>query len=129
MGNILEKLGSSGAIVAAAACPMCFPKLALLGSVLGMGALTPFEGIMFFAAQGLVLLVLVGTIVAYRKSGARLPLGLSSGFVLLFFISLYVIPSEWLSYLALLGLVASNLWLIWRNRQRAKCVPAQASSQ
>ena len=35
----LENYGSFGAIAAAAICPICFPKLALLGAFFGLGAL------------------------------------------------------------------------------------------
>jgi hypothetical protein len=35
----VEKFGSIGAIIAAAACPICFPKLALIGSAVGLGVL------------------------------------------------------------------------------------------
>src|SRR5216117_287385 len=39
----LEKIGSLGAVIAAAACPICFPKLALLGALFGLGALGAYE--------------------------------------------------------------------------------------
>jgi len=43
----LENFGSFGAIVAAAACPICFPKLALLGAFFGLGALSKYEAFFF----------------------------------------------------------------------------------
>ena len=52
----LEKFGSIGAIVAAAACPVCFPKLALLGAILGLGGLGAYEWQLFIVAQVLVAL-------------------------------------------------------------------------
>jgi mercuric ion transport protein len=40
----LEQTGTWGAVVAAILCPMCFPKLALIGAALGLGVLAPYEG-------------------------------------------------------------------------------------
>lgn len=129
MKNPLENLGTGGAILAAAACPVCFPKLALLGSLFGMGALAPFEGILFWLAQTLVVLVLVGAVFAFKKTGNITLLLLTSVCVVLFFLSLYVFANEWLSYLALFGLVGVNLRQIWQTRKRAGCATAQASNQ
>ena len=39
MKPLLEKSGTLGAIVSAAASPVCFPKLALVGAMLGLGVL------------------------------------------------------------------------------------------
>jgi mercuric ion transport protein len=53
----LEKFGSVGAIAAAAACPICFPKLAFVGSALGFGVFAPFKG---YVAKGVQVLFLLG---------------------------------------------------------------------
>jgi hypothetical protein len=54
MKTYLEKIGSFGGIIAAAACPVCFPKLALIGALFGLGALGAYESQLFVAAQVLI---------------------------------------------------------------------------
>ncbi len=105
-----DKFGSVGAIVAAAACPICFPKLALIGAWIGLGALVQYEFYFLVAAQLLVLISLVGAILAFRNHGNLKILIFAIACVMLFFISLYLIVNEYLSYLALAGLVASFIW-------------------
>jgi hypothetical protein len=46
--RIIEKAGSIGAIIGALACPICFPKIAIIGSAIGLGVLAPFEGLSVF---------------------------------------------------------------------------------
>ena len=41
----LDKIGTIGVWVAALSCPACFPALISLGSVMGLGFLSVFEGI------------------------------------------------------------------------------------
>src|SRR5437773_11056873 len=47
----LEKIGSFGGLIAAAACPACFPKLALIGALFGLGAVGAQESQLVIAAQ------------------------------------------------------------------------------
>jgi hypothetical protein len=54
MKAYLERIGSFGRIIAAAACPVCFPKLALIGALFGLGALGAYESQLFVAAQVLI---------------------------------------------------------------------------
>src|ERR1051326_9219707 len=67
MRQHLDKLGSIGSVVAAAACPICFPKLALLGGLLGLGAFSAYEAQLFMAAQLLVVVSVTGQALAYRR--------------------------------------------------------------
>jgi len=124
MKNKLEKFGSFGAIVAAAACPICFPKLALLGALFGLGALAPFETAFFFGAQILVVLAVIGHAVSYKKHQNWKLLSLAVISAILFFISLYAYVSEILSYLAFGGLIIATMWLIYENRRCTTCVSA-----
>jgi len=121
MKNILEKFGSFGAILAAMACPVCFPKLALVGAILGMGALKPFETVFFFGSQLLVLSALGGHGLSYKKHQNKKLLSLAIVSALTFFVSLYVAASEILSYLAFGGLIVATVWLVAENRRCAKC--------
>ncbi len=67
MKTHLEKIGSLGAVIAAAACPVCFPKLALIGALFGLGALGAYESQLFIAAQILVVVAVLGHALAYLQ--------------------------------------------------------------
>jgi len=117
----LEKLGSAGAIIAAAACPVCFPKLALVGALFGLGALSAYEFQLFIAAQALVVLAVIGLSLAYLRHHNRWLLGAALVSGAAFFGGLYLVASEWLAYLGLAGLVAASLpefWIRTRNLWR-----------
>ena len=103
----LEKFGAFGTLIAAAACPICFPKLALIGALIGLGALAEYEYYFYIAFQVLALATFTGVLLAYRKQRSLNVLILAFASVALFFVSLYLIVNEYLSYLALAGLVAS----------------------
>lgn len=47
----LGKLGTFGEVVTAILCPICFPKLALIGIALGLGVLAPYESWFDSASQ------------------------------------------------------------------------------
>ena len=63
--GFVEKIGSIGALLAAAACPACFPSLAVVGATLGLGVLSSFEGWAFVLFKSLVLVALVGNVLSY----------------------------------------------------------------
>jgi hypothetical protein len=123
----LEKLGSAGAIIAAAACPICFPKLALLGALLGLGGLGAFEAQFFTAAQVLVGLALLGHFLSFRqhRNPARLAVAVVSGAAV--FAGVYLFASEWVAYAGLAGLIAASVGDLWsRLRPRAASVALQS---
>ena len=122
MSNNLEKFGTFGAIVAAAACPICFPKLALLGALFGFGALVQYEAIFLYSAYFLIAIALAGHVISHRKNPNRIILVLVVASVSLFFLSLYVVVSEELSYLSLVGLTIATIWRSFQDIRRAKCV-------
>jgi len=113
----VEKYGTFGVIIAAAACPICFPKLALLGALIGFGALAQYELYFLIAAQILVLVSFFGNYLAYRKNRNLGILILSFASVMLFFFSLYVLVSEYVSYLAISGMVIAVIWQIIETKQ------------
>lgn len=121
MKDILGRFGSFGSLLAAAACPVCFPKLALLGALFGFGALAQYEVIFFYGLQVLVIAMLVSHIIAFRRGGDKRLLVLVSVSAVLFFASLYVLASEYLSYVALAGLMASSVWLMMAPRRKGDC--------
>ena len=114
----LGKFGAFGTIVAAAACPICFPKLALIGALVGFGALAEYEYYFFIAFQVFALLTFAAILLTYRIQRNLKILILAFASVTLFFVSLYLIVNEYLSYLALAGLVAS---VIWQLVEAKKC--------
>lgn len=118
----LENYGSFGAVAAAAACPICFPKLALIGAFLGLGALAKYETFFFYGAHLLIVMALVGHVISYKKLRNRSLLALAIISAALFFVSLYFIASEILSYLALAGLVAATIWMIVASRRYDSCI-------
>lgn len=72
--NILDKVGSVGAVIAGAAVPCCFPFLSLFGSILGLSFLARYESVIMYVLQGMVLLALVGSFIAYRGHRKAAPL-------------------------------------------------------
>ena len=121
MKDSAGKFGSLGAVLAAIFCPICFPKLALLGVFFGLGALAKYEIVFFYAAQAFVLLMLVANIISYKRYKNKTLLLLVLVSVLMFFISLYVFVSEILSYVALTGLVVASVWSVFESRRCSSC--------
>ncbi|MGQ0655940.1 MAG: MerC family mercury resistance protein [Betaproteobacteria bacterium] len=120
--NQLEKLGSGAAVIAAAACPICFPKLALIGAFFGLGGLAAYESQLFVAAQALVLLAAGGHAFGWWRTRrhARFAAALVSAAA--FFAGLYLFGSEIVVYAGFAGLVASSytdLWQYLASRARA----------
>jgi len=124
MKTHFDKLGSAGALIAAAACPICFPKLALLGSLIGLGAFSAYEAQLFIAAQLLVIVAVGGHVLAYlqHRKVWLLAAALAGGAA--FFIGLYVVGSEWVAYAGFAGLVAASGADLW---SRLRLRPARAS--
>ena len=113
MKTHLEKIGSLGAVIAAAACPICFPKLALLGALFGLGALGAYESQLFIAAQVLIAVAVLGHVLAYfqHRKGWLLGLAILSGVAV--FGGLYLLRSEALIYAGFAGLVATSATDYW----------------
>ena len=112
----LEKLGSLGAVVTAAACPVCFPKLALIGAVFGLGAFGAYESQLVIAAQVLVGVAVLGHVLAYRRHRSKGLLGLAIGGAIAFFAGLYAF--EWLAYAGFAGLIAASGADLWKRLPR-----------
>src|SRR6266478_2161747 len=107
MKTHLAKIGSLGAVIAAAACPICFPKLALLGALFG------YESQLFIAAQVLIAVAVLGHVLAYfqHRKGWLLGLAILSGVAV--FGGLYLLRSEALIYAGFAGLVATSATDYW----------------
>ena len=118
MKTQLEKLGGIGSVIAAAACPVCFPKLAILGAFFGLGALGAYEYQLFIAAQALVAVALVGQVLAYLSHRNAWILGASLLSGIAVFSGLYLAGSETLVYIGFAGLVAASATEFWNRRRR-----------
>ena len=127
MRTWLERSSSIGAVVAAAACPVCFPKLALLGALFGLGAFGAYESQLFLAAQALVVLAIIGHAFSYlrHRNRALLVAALASGAAV--FVGLYWAASEALTYAGLAGLVGASATGFW-NRYRRRARPLLEST-
>ena len=121
MRAYLDKLGSFGSIVTAAACPACFPQLAALGTLVGLGALSSYEGQIFLATKILVVLAIVGHILAYLTHRLVWLAVLGAGGGVFFFVGMYLLGSETVIYVGLLAMfVASITDLVRRLRMRRR---------
>jgi mercuric ion transport protein len=121
MKTYLDKVGGFGAILTAAACPACFPQLAALGAVFGLGALGSYEGGIFLATKILVAVAMLGHVLAYfnHRLKSLLALGMTGG--VLFFAGIYLLNSEASIYLGFLAMVSASLVdLVRRLRIRRK---------
>jgi len=106
----LDKLGTIGAIFAAVSCPACFPLFGIVGTVLGLGILRPYEGLLMYVFLSFVLIALLGNIIAFRahRNALILLIGIMSP-VLIFF-AFFIYFSYGLIYAGLGGLsIASAL--------------------
>ena len=122
----LEKSSSIGAVIAAAACPVCFPKLALVGALFGLGALSAYEVQLFIAAQVLVGIAVAGHALAYRRHRDRRLLGAAAASGAAVFAGLYLFGWEPLVYAGFAGLVVASATDFW-NRLRRETVAPQAN--
>ena len=109
-----------GAVLAALACPICFPKFALIGAAIGLGALAPFEGYIAIGVQVLFVLALVGQLLAFPRHRNRWLLALSIFATALMFVAYYALGSSLLLQLSLALLMAASFWLVIENRRCAR---------
>jgi len=106
----LDKIGSFGAVFAAALAPCCFPLLGVLATTLGLGAAERFAPQLQYAVQFFVLLAVFGSVLIYRVHRRPLPLVLSIIGAALCFVHYYLRFSEPLIYGGFALLVISGFW-------------------
>lgn len=121
----LEKLGTFGAVVAAILCPICFPKLALIGAALGLGVLAPFEGWFAVASQVFLVVAVLGHLIIYRRHRNMGVPALALLGVLLVLGSLWFHYVETLVYLGLFAVTAATVWSVFALRRCVACVAPQ----
>lgn len=119
--GVIEKIGTIGTLLAAAACPACFPMLAVAGTALGLGIFHPFEGWIFIAFQILVVIATLGNLLSFARHRRILPIIIGLAGPLLIFFALHVRFNQLLLYFGLFGLVAASVLNYFANRQCARC--------
>jgi hypothetical protein len=119
--NILDKVGSIGAVIAGAAVPCCFPFLSLFGSILGLSFFARYEATIMYLIQGLVLVALIGSFIAYRGHRKVLPLILavvSTGSVL------YGMNTGLDIYYIYGGMIGLLIVSVWNTIEARRCAAA-----
>ena len=119
--NILDKVGSIGALIAGAAVPCCFPFLSLIGSILGLTFLAPYEAYILYAMQGLVVIALIGTVIAYRGHRKVLPLILG---ILSTAAVLYALNTDMNVKILYSGLAGLLIVAVWNSIEAKRCADA-----
>lgn len=119
--NILDKVGSIGAIIAGAAVPCCFPFLSLIGSILGLSFLAAYETYILWAMQVLVVVALIGSVIAYRGHRKVLPLILGALSTAAVLYALNTDMNVKILYSGLAGLIAVA---IWNSIEAKRCADA-----
>jgi hypothetical protein len=123
MKTLFDKLGTGGALMAAAAVSCCFPLLASAGAALGLGALLPFERYAVYGVQACVGVAMVGHVLAFwsHRHLVWLLLGVGSGLLVLAALTLPWPPTSF-AYLGLMGLAVAAV-ANHRLVRRGSCVP------
>lgn len=113
--SIFDKTGSIGAIVAAMSCASCFPAIAALGSAMGLGFLSEYEGLALntlipvFAGIALVANLISGL---FHRRWFRLLAGIVGPSMVL--ATLYPFwVYDWSTYMFYAGLLIMLVVSIW----------------
>ncbi len=115
------KIGTVGSLIAAGACPACFPMLAIVGSAVGLGVLHPFEGKVFLVFQLLVGVSLIGSFISYFNHRKILPLLIGAISPGLIFFALYIRFHPVIIYSGLFVLAVASVMNMIANRHCKKC--------
>ena len=125
--RLADKAGLLGSVVSAAACVNCFPALASLGAAVGLGALSPYEGlfirILLPAFAGIALLANALGWLSHRQ-WPRAALGMLGPLLVL--VAVFVMRASghrtgWLLYPGLLLMVAVSIRDLLAPAHRASC--------
>lgn len=125
----IDKLGTAGLFFTAILSPCCFPLFAFAASAFGLGGAELFGPYTMWVFQGMVLLVLVGLYLSYRKHRCLYPLLLAvPGALSVFYGYHYNESSYWLYFLyaGMLALLAATAWNYRRSKLHSTCCTAPA---
>ena len=125
--RLADKAGLIGSVVSAAACVNCFPALASLGAAIGLGVLSPYEGlfirILLPAFAGIALLANALGWLSHRR-WPRAALGMLGPLLVL--LAVFVMRASghrtgWLLYTGLLLMVAVSIRDLLAPAPSASC--------
>ena len=116
--NVLDKVGSIGAVIAGAAVPCCFPFLSLIGSILGLSFLAPYQTYVMYGMKALVILALAGTFIAYRGHRKIAPLSLG---ILSTAAVLYSVNTDMNIYILYAGMAGLLVVAVWNSIEGRRC--------
>lgn len=116
--TFLDRVGSAGALLAAAAAPCCFPLFAALGATLGLGTLGLSESLLLYLFQGFALLSVVGLAFSFREHHRVGPLTLGACALALVAYHFHVTFSLGTLYAGVFGLLGATLWNRLSSRTR-----------
>lgn len=120
--RFLDKAGSFGALLSAMACPVCFPLFSVLGSILGVGVLFPFEEktivyiFMFF-----VVVALIGNLISYFHHRKLLPLLIGVSGTLSVFYGIFFSYNKLFLYAGVIALLTAAVLNYVESRWCDKC--------
>lgn len=118
MRNILDRLGSGGALLAAVAAPCCFPIFAAASTAFGLGALGHYETTVLYLFQAFAIISLIGLLLAFQRHRHPGPmiLGVASVGALAFTFYHSFLPIA--LYSGLFGLLGATMWNYFCSRER-----------
>ena len=124
--SLADKAGALGSIVSAMGCANCFPAIASLGAAIGLGFLSPYEGLLVGVLlptfAGIALLANAIAWLSHRQ-WRRTALGVIGPVLALAAVFLTVgWRSEWLLYTGLAFMVGVSIWDLVSPAKR-RCGP------
>lgn len=120
----LERFGTIGTLAAAILCPICFPKLALIGAALGLGALAPFEGWFVAATHVFLVMAVIGHFVAFRQHQVPWIPALAAMGAAAVPVALWLVYVEPVVYLGLFAVVVATVGSVFALRETATGTPS-----
>ena len=124
--RIADKTGVVGSILGAMSCGACFPALASLGSALGLGFLSQYEGLFITTLIPLFAgIALLANALGYlrHRNWLRSVLGMIGPIIVLASTQLFM-GYEWnenLLYLGMAMMVGVSLWDIFARKRVVDC--------
>lgn len=117
--NQVKNTGNFGALIAAMGCASCFPAIASIGSALGLGFLSQFEGLFL---DTLLPAFAIIAMLAYLYSGIlnrqwlRMVLGIAGPIMILATLYLFWADnwSTYMFYFAIVLMLAVSIWDIFK---------------
>ena len=113
----LDRIGSIGSLIAAVAAPCCFPLFATIGTALGLGALSQYEGTILYIFQGFAAVTVIGLLVSFLKHRNVAPLLLGTVACILLGYHFYRSFSLAALYGGLFALIAATFWNYFISRK------------